>query len=91
MIVFFSGRHFRSFEEEILSKFTPCNNKPLPEIIHAIAITHTELVLIHPFREGNGRLARMLSNLMALQAGLPPLEYGGIKGKKRMIIELLVE
>jgi len=28
-----------------------------------------ELILIHPFREGNGRIARFLSVLMALQAG----------------------
>ncbi len=32
---------------------------------------HEELVLIHPFREGNGRVARLLSTLMAFQAGLP--------------------
>ncbi|TAK86063.1 MAG: hypothetical protein EPO20_09750 [Betaproteobacteria bacterium] len=32
----------------------------------ALAETHVELVLIHPFREGNGRIARALSTLMAL-------------------------
>lgn len=36
-----------------------------------------------PFREGNGRVARLLAYLMALQAGLPPLDSGGITGKKR--------
>ena len=35
----------------------------------ALAKTHTELLLIHPFREGNGRLARLVATLMALQAG----------------------
>lgn len=49
----------------------------------AMAVAHTELVLIHPFREGNGRLARMLSVLMGLQAGLPPLDFGCIKGRFR--------
>ena len=44
---------------------------------------HTELVLIHPFREGNGRVARLLASLMALQAGLPLLDFGLVKGKKR--------
>lgn len=39
--------------------------------------------MIHPFREGNGRLARMISNVMALQAGLPLLDFSGITGKKR--------
>ena len=42
-----------------------------------------ELLLIHPFREGNGRLARLLATLMALQAGLPPLDFRSIKGKKK--------
>jgi len=35
----------------------------------ALARTHAELLLIHPFREGNGRLARLLATLMALQNG----------------------
>jgi len=33
------------------------------------AEVHTELVLIHPFREGNGRCSRILASIMALQAG----------------------
>jgi len=43
--------------------------------------------LIHPFREGNGRCARVLSTLMALQAGLPPLDFGCMegRGKRRYI------
>jgi cell filamentation protein len=44
---------------------------------------HTELVLIHPFREGNGRCARLLAVLMGLQAGLPPLDFGAIRGSVR--------
>jgi len=31
----------------------------------------------------NGRLARMLSTLMALQAGIPPLDFGGVMGQRR--------
>jgi cell filamentation protein len=45
------------------------------EIVSALAIVHTELILIHPFREGNGRLSRLLGTLMALQADLPPLDF----------------
>jgi hypothetical protein len=33
-------------------------------------VVHAELLLIHPFREGNGRLARWLADLMALQPEL---------------------
>ena len=34
-------------------------------------IVHLEFVTIHPFLDGNGRLGRLLLNLVALQAGLP--------------------
>ena len=39
-------------------------------------------MLIHPFREGNGRVGRLLAVLMAFQAGLPGLDFIGIRGKK---------
>jgi cell filamentation protein len=42
-----------------------------------------EFILIHPFREGNGRMGRLLASLMALQAGLPLLNFINIKGKLR--------
>lgn len=49
----------------------------------ALAEVHVELVLIHPFREGNGRIARVLSTLMALQAGLPLLDFSLIAGRRK--------
>ena len=45
---------------------------------------HAELLLVHPFREGNGRLARWLADLMFLQAGFPiPLYNFSGKGSVR--------
>lgn len=76
-------RLMEEFENGPLKKYTPCLFSSSEESSHAIAVVHTELVLIHPFREGNGRIARILSILMALQAGLPPLDFGGIRGKKK--------
>ncbi|MBI5664977.1 MAG: Fic family protein, partial [Nitrospirae bacterium] len=35
------------------------------EIVTALAVIHTELMLVHPFREGNGRAGRLLAVLMA--------------------------
>ena len=77
-------RLMASFEDGPLRKYTPCCFDSKDEVVRAVAIVHTELVLIHPFREGNGRVARMLATLMAMQAGFPVLDFNGInKGRKR--------
>ncbi|WP_394354163.1 Fic family protein [Chryseobacterium antibioticum] len=41
------------------------------------------MLFIHPFREGNGRTARILANLMVRKAGFSPLEFEKI-GKKEL-------
>ena len=71
------------FEKGPLHQFTPCRLPSREEVVRAIAVVHTELMLIHPFREGNGRVGRVLAILMALQAGVPPLDFGSITGRKR--------
>jgi cell filamentation protein len=70
-------------ERGSLAQFTPCRFDDEDAQAAAMATVHTELVLIHPFREGNGRCARLLAVLMGLQAGLPPLDFGGIRGRER--------
>lgn len=72
----------RKFELGPLKRYTPCNFKKREDIVRALAETHVELMLIHPFREGNGRVGRLLATLMALQAGLP-LDFGTIRGRKK--------
>lgn len=63
------------FESDYLNRYTPCTDLSDNELIEAIAIIHIEFILIHPFREGNGRLSRLLADVMAVQAGLQPLDY----------------
>ncbi|MEQ1795337.1 MAG: Fic family protein [Nitrospira sp.] len=71
------------FERNALRRGTPCSFAGRGEVVRALAETHVELVLIHPFRDGNGRLARGLSTLMALQAGLPLLNFSLIAGDSK--------
>ncbi|MCX7123963.1 MAG: Fic family protein [Gammaproteobacteria bacterium] len=73
----------QDFEKKILAKYTPCIYKSEDEILNALAVVHVELILIHPFREGNGRLARLISQLMALQAQLPLLDFSIIAGEQK--------
>lgn len=63
------------FEKEYLAQYTPCHYAALDELTLALGIVHVEFILIHPFREGNGRIGRILATLMALQARKPPLDF----------------
>jgi cell filamentation protein len=65
-------------EQDYLAKYTPCHFTDLTELAYAIGVVHVELILIHPFREGNGRTARLLADLMAVQANRTPLNYAFI-------------
>lgn len=71
------------FGRDVLARYTPCRFRSRQDVVRALAHVHVELVLIHPFREGNGRLVRVLSTLMALQAGLPLLDFSLIAGRGR--------
>jgi Fic family protein len=44
-----------------------------PPILPLIAKLHHEFVLIHPFDDGNGRVARMLVNYVLMRQGYPPV------------------
>lgn len=45
----------------------------LEAVIELAAWTHSEWVRIHPFRNGNGRSARILTNAILMRYGLPPV------------------
>ncbi len=63
------------FEARILRVHTPCDQMNEVRLAEALGLCHVEFILIHPFREGNGRLSRVLATIMALQAGMPPLDF----------------
>jgi cell filamentation protein len=71
------------FERKVLGPWTPCQGMDELRLVAALARTHAELVIIHPFREGNGRCARLVALLMALQAGMPPLDFHPLQGRGR--------
>lgn len=49
------------------------STKSREEAISAYADLHIGFVWIHPFFDGNGRMARLLANLPVLKAGYPPV------------------
>ena len=52
------------------------------KVVEAIAIVHGEFEAIHPFREGNARVGRLMADLMALQSGRSTVVFN-IEGKPR--------
>ena len=73
----------KEFSRDVLAPNTPCPSGSTLDTANALALVHAELILIHPFRDGNGRAARLVALLMALQAGLPPLDFSPLDGKSR--------
>lgn len=82
-------RLLAEFEQSCLARWTPCHNLPAEVLVQAIAITHVEFILIHPFREGNGRLARLLADVMAVQSGRGPLDYSAWNADKLAYIQAI--
>lgn len=76
------------FEHDYLSRWTPCRLTG-DALTHALAVTHVELILIHPFREGNGRLSRLLADVMAVQAGARLLDYSSWEKNKTTYIQAI--
>lgn len=83
--------NMREFERNALRRLTPCRVRPLAEVAMSIAVVHAELLLIHPFRDGNGRLARWLADIMAIQANYPAADYGfSGRGSRKRRAEYLI-
>ena len=45
----------------------------LPDTPESSFTAHRRLVEIHPFNDGNGRVARLLKNLILIRGGYPPV------------------
>ena len=60
---------------EIIDYIHLANAMPLDweSATKAYARIHVGITSVHPFRDGNGRIARLVSNIPLLNAGLPPI------------------
>ena len=62
---------------KLLSEMTPFSpDWPRKRIVETLAEIHAEMVIIHPFRDGNGRVTRFLCDLLLFQAGYDPIRKG---------------
>ncbi len=58
-----------------LAEWYERNKKRYPGLILA-AVVHNQFENIHPFRDGNGRVGRILLNNILIKHGLPPINIG---------------
>lgn len=68
-------QHIEKLMTQWLARFNLLYHDDLSkdEAINAYARLHLDLVTIHPFYDGNGRMARLLANLPVLKSGFPPI------------------
>ncbi|TGN18036.1 Fic family protein [Leptospira idonii] len=73
-IFYFTEPHLVPIEMENLLKWLKKNqnNEEMPKLVLA-ATFHYKFIRIHPFDDGNGRIARILMNLIFMMNGYPPV------------------
>lgn len=57
---------------ELMEKYVHWLRTVKDNPVKIAADAHFKLVTIHPFTDGNGRIARLLMNLLLIQSGYPP-------------------
>lgn len=71
----FLAKQLPVFEQRYLVGFAEMDTVDEGDLVRFLADMHVEFILIHPFREGNGRLSRLLLDVFATRAGYGPLDY----------------
>jgi Fic family protein/DNA-binding XRE family transcriptional regulator len=62
------------------------NKLKTKELVNAYTRVHLGFTSIHPYADGNGRMARLVANLPILEGGMPPLTINPIMRKQYMIL-----
>ncbi|XOV79843.1 MAG: Fic/DOC family protein [Aestuariibacter sp.] len=65
----------KDFQRNFLREFSEINALTREQFVQYISESHVEFILIHPVRDGNGRLSRLLIDMLAQKAGFGPLDY----------------
>jgi cell filamentation protein len=75
------------FELDVLSKYPVESLQDDEQFCSALAHIQGEFLAIHPFREGNARTIKLVTDLMAIQTERLPLMYDDSDEGKRRYIE----
>jgi cell filamentation protein len=71
----FLDRNMMGFEKDVLER-CPVHSLQSDHVFStAVGQIQGEFLAIHPFREGNARTIKLMTDLLAAQTGRPPLRY----------------
>lgn len=65
------GKEVKKAFNELIEWYKKNKNKLHP--IELAAITHLKFIEVHPFGDGNGRIARLITNLILMKNAYPPI------------------
>ena len=75
------------FERELLLQYPPSLLGTDENFCKALAHIQGEFLAIHPFREGNARTIKLVTNLLSVQTGRLPLAYDSSNSGRDLYIE----
>jgi cell filamentation protein len=68
-------RAMENFERDVLCRYPARDLAEDDVFCRAVGHIQGEFLAIHPFREGNARTVKLVTNLLAVQTGRLPLRY----------------
>ncbi len=71
----FIGKNMQLFEDTVLRKYSLESIRESQAFCTAVGEIQGEFLVVHPFREGNARTIKLVTDLLAAQTGRPPLVY----------------
>ena len=83
----FLEQNMEEFERNVLRKSPAGSLKDDDSFCAAVGEIQGEFLVIHPFREGNARTIKVLTNLLATQTGRPFLAYDSTREGQKEYIE----
>jgi cell filamentation protein len=87
----FLEQSMATYERDVLSKFPPSRLEDDDAFCAALAEIQGEFLVIHPFREGNARTIKLMTDLLAAQTGRPLLKYDTSQAGRQAYIDAAKE
>jgi cell filamentation protein len=83
----FLDEAMQGFEREVLQRYPVKALTTDAQFCGAVGHIQGEFLAIHPFREGNARTIKLVTDLLALQTARPPLRYDMTRAGQKAYID----